>query len=279
MKKVSMKNQKILKKKLSRKKKILKKKGHKKKLEDVDDNIFLNNQNEEENKNQNENENKEQISNLEQNNQNEENNNANKNAEFTNGKIIISNPEFDENSMQLEEELQSQSKSKSALEQESETKKKKTKKVLKKNKIKINLLSENEHEQDSIYNPIISINDFNIIINKNCLTENLFPQGHPNLEYIELNKHTDLSDNTGKANKNKLQKYKNKNIISINYHNIVINKSIDKDYFSNKKEKEKELLEKNNINNNNINNNENKKKEEKNNEINNLIKNVRYIQY
>ena len=44
-------------------------------------------------------------------------------AEFTNGKIIISNPEFDENSMQLEEELQSQSKSKSALEQESETKK------------------------------------------------------------------------------------------------------------------------------------------------------------
>ena len=243
-----------IKKKVIKKKKILKKKGHKKKLENVDDNIFLNNQNEEENKNQNENENKEQISNLEQNNQNEENNNANKNAEFTNGKIIISNPEFDENSMQLEEELQSQSKSKSALEQESETKKKKTKKVLKKNKIKINLLSENEHEQDSIYNPIISINDFNIIINKNCLTENLFPQGHPNLEYIELNKHTDLSDNTGKANKNKLQKYKNKNIISINYHNIVINKSIDKDYFSNKKEKEKELLEKNNINNNNINN-------------------------
>ena len=129
--------------------------------------------------------------------------------------------------MQLEEELQSQSKSKSALEQESETKKKKTKKVLKKNKIKINLLSENEHEQDSIYNPIISINDFNIIINKNCLTENLFPQGHPNLEYIELNKHTDLSDNTGKANKNKLQKYKNKNIISINYHNIVINNLIE----------------------------------------------------
>ena len=211
-------DEKIEKNKVGRKKKEIKKKGRKKKLEKIDDNIFLDNPTPEANTNLNK--------------QEESDNNKN-NAEFLNGKIIISNPEFEENNnniknntMDLEEENQSQKEKDSDYENIS--KPKKTKKP--KTKIKININTETEDVVDN-YNPNVTIDDkYNITINKSCLTEILFPTNHPNLEYIELNKNTDNLMNIGKTRKSKLAKPDNKNIISINYHSIVINKKINKDF-------------------------------------------------
>ena len=249
--------EKINKKKFGKKKKDIKKKGRKKKLENVDDNIFLDNPNQETNSNQ--------I-------QQEENDNKNKNnnAEFCNGKIIISNPEFEDNNMELEEENQNYQ-NKSQIEEESEYDKssKKSKKSRKeKNKIKININPETD--EVNLYNSNISIDEnMNITINKNCLTENLFPKNNSNLEYIEINKNAAKNLIIGKTRKGKIIEKKskpdNKNIISINYHSIVINKNIDKEFMQKEEPKEKprinnkviddEISINNNINNSNINNN------------------------
>ena len=249
--------EKINKKKFGKKKKDIKKKGRKKKLENVDDNIFLDNPNQETNSNQ-----------IQQ--EENDNNNKNNNAEFCNGKIIISNPEFEDNNMELEEENQNYQ-NKSQIEDESEYDKssKKSKKSRKeKNKIKININPETD--EVNLYNSNISIDEnMNITINKNCLTENLFPKNNSNLEYIEINKNAAKNLIIGKTRKGKLieKKYKpdNKNIISINYHSIVINKNIDKEFMQKEEPKEKprinnkviddEISINNNINNSNINNN------------------------
>ena len=249
--------EKINKKKLGKKKKDIKKKGRKKKLENVDDNIFLDNPNQETNSNQ-----------IQQ--EENDNNNKNNNAEFCNGKIIISNPEFEDNNMELEEENQNYQ-NKSQIEEESEYDKssKKSKKSRKeKNKIKININPETD--EVNLYNSNISIDEnMNITINKNCLTENLFPKNNSNLEYIEINKNAAKNLIIGKTRKGKLIEKKskpdNKNIISINYHSIVINKNIDKEFMQKEEPKEKprinnkviddEISINNNINNSNINNN------------------------
>ena len=249
--------EKINKKKFGKKKKDIKKKGRKKKLENVDDNIFLDNPNQETNSNQ-----------IQQ--EENDNNNKNNNAEFCNGKIIISNPEFEDNNMELEEENQNYQ-NKSQIEEESEYDKssKKSKKSRKeKNKIKININPETD--EVNLYNSNISIDEnMNITINKNCLTENLFPKNNSNLEYIEINKNAAKNLIIGKTRKGKLIEKKskpdNKNIISINYHSIVINKNIDKEFMQKEEPKEKprinnkviddEISINNNINNSNINNN------------------------
>ena len=249
--------EKINKKKLGKKKKDIKKKGRKKKLENVDDNIFLDNPNQETNSNQ-----------IQQ--EENDNNNKNNNAEFCNGKIIISNPEFEDNNMELEEENQNYQ-NKSQIEEESECDKssKKSKKSRKeKNKIKININPETD--EVNLYNSNISIDEnMNITINKNCLTENLFPKNNSNLEYIEINKNAAKNLIIGKTRKGKIIEKKskpdNKNIISINYHSIVINKNIDKEFMQKEEPKEKprinnkviddEISINNNINNSNINNN------------------------
>ena len=249
--------EKINKKKFGKKKKDIKKKGRKKKLENVDDNIFLDNPNQETNSNQ-----------IQQ--EENDNNNKNNNAEFCNGKIIISNPEFEDNNMELEEENQNYQ-NKSQIEDESEYDKssKKSKKSRKeKNKIKININPETD--EVNLYNSNISIDEnMNITINKNCLTENLFPKNNSNLEYIEINKNAAKNLIIGKTRKGKLIEKKskpdNKNIISINYHSIVINKNIDKEFMQKEEPKEKprinnkviddEISINNNINNSNINNN------------------------
>ena len=249
--------EKINKKKLGKKKKDIKKKGRKKKLENVDDNIFLDNPNQETNSNQ-----------IQQ--EENDNNNKNNNAEFCNGKIIISNPEFEDNNMELEEENQNYQ-NKSQIEEESEYDKssKKSKKSRKeKNKIKININPETD--EVNLYNSNISIDEnMNITINKNCLTENLFPKNNSNLEYIEINKNAAKNLIIGKTRKGKIIEKKskpdNKNIISINYHSIVINKNIDKEFMQKEEPKEKprinnkviddEISINNNINNSNINNN------------------------
>ena len=249
--------EKINKKKFGKKKKDIKKKGRKKKLENVDDNIFLDNPNQETNSNQ-----------IQQ--EENDNNNKNNNAEFCNGKIIISNPEFEDNNMELEEENQNYQ-NKSQIEEESEYDKssKKSKKSRKeKNKIKININPETD--EVNLYNSNISIDEnMNITINKNCLTENLFPKNNSNLEYIEINKNAAKNLIIGKTRKGKIIEKKskpdNKNIISINYHSIVINKNIDKEFMQKEEPKEKprinnkviddEISINNNINNSNINNN------------------------
>ena len=249
--------EKINKKKFGKKKKDIKKKGRKKKLENVDDNIFLDNPNQETNSNQ-----------IQQ--EENDNNNKNNNAEFCNGKIIISNPEFEDNNMELEEENQNYQ-NKSQIEDESEYDKssKKSKKSRKeKNKIKININPETD--EVNLYNSNISIDEnMNITINKNCLTENLFPKNNSNLEYIEINKNAAKNLIIGKTRKGKIIEKKskpdNKNIISINYHSIVINKNIDKEFMQKEEPKEKprinnkviddEISINNNINNSNINNN------------------------
>ena len=249
--------EKINKKKFGKKKKDIKKKGRKKKLENVDDNIFLDNPNQETNSNQ-----------IQQ--EENDNNNKNNNAEFCNGKIIISNPEFEDNNMELEEENQNYQ-NKSQIEEESECDKssKKSKKSRKeKNKIKININPETD--EVNLYNSNISIDEnMNITINKNCLTENLFPKNNSNLEYIEINKNAAKNLIIGKTRKGKIIEKKskpdNKNIISINYHSIVINKNIDKEFMQKEEPKEKprinnkviddEISINNNINNSNINNN------------------------
>ena len=249
--------EKINKKKFGKKKKDIKKKGRKKKLENVDDNIFLDNPNQETNSNQ-----------IQQ--EENDNNNKNNNAEFCNGKIIISNPEFEDNNMELEEENQNYQ-NKSQIEEESEYDKssKKSKKSRKeKNKIKININPETN--EVNLYNSNISIDEnMNITINKNCLTENLFPKNNSNLEYIEINKNAAKNLIIGKTRKGKIIEKKskpdNKNIISINYHSIVINKNIDKEFMQKEEPKEKprinnkviddEISINNNINNSNINNN------------------------
>ena len=226
-------DEKISKNKVGRKKKEFKKKGRKKKLEKIDDNIFLDNPTPDTNTNLNKPE--------------EPDNNKN-NAEFLNGKIIISNPEFEENNnsinnniMDLEEENQSQKEKDSDYENISKIKK--TKKPKTKIKININTATEDVDNVDN-YNPNVTIDDkYNITINKNCLTELLFPMNHPNLEYIELNKNTNNLMNVGKTRKSKLAKPDNKNIISINYHSIVINKKIDKDFMP----KEKNTIKNNKI--------------------------------
>ena len=249
--------EKINKKKFGKKKKDIKKKGRKKKLENVDDNIFLDNPNQETNSNQ-----------IQQ--EENDNNNKNNNAEFCNGKIIISNPEFEDNNMELEEENQNYQ-NKSQIEEESDYDKssKKSKKSRKeKNKIKININPETD--EVNLYNSNISIDEnMNITINKNCLTENLFPKNNSNLEYIEINKNAAKNLIIGKTRKGKIIEKKskpdNKNIISINYHSIVINKNIDKEFMQKEEPKEKprinnkviddEISINNNINNSNINNN------------------------
>ena len=238
------------KKKFGKKKKDIKKRGRKK-LEKIDDNIFLDNPTPE----------TDTILNKQ-----EESDNKNNNAEFLNGKIIISNPEFEENNnMELEGENQSKKEQESDYDNTSKTKKLKKQK----NKIKIKINQEKEEanlNKNSNKNVIIDENN-NIIINKSCLTEILFPNGNPKLEYIELNKNVGNITNVGKTRKSKMNsKPDNKNIISINYHSIVINKSIDKDFMPKGEEKKKmnkvinddeeEINENNKINkiNNNISN-------------------------
>ena len=236
-------DEKINKNKSTKTKKDFKKKGKKKKQEKIDDNIFLNNPTQEENSNLN---------------KEEESDNINNNAEFHNGKIIINNPEFDENNndnMELEEENQIIKEKESDHENKS-IKSKKAKKE--KTKIKININTETEEVE--LTNPNITIDEhYNMIINKNCLTENLFPKRNPNLEYIEINKNFDNSINKGKTRKSKMSKPDNKNIISINYNSIVINKNIDKDFMSKEEKKTKNnkiITDEDSLNNNsNINNN------------------------
>ena len=217
--------EKISKKKVGRKKKEMKKKGRKK-LEKIDDNIFLDNPIQETNDNLNEN-------------KPEESDNIKNNAEFLNGKIIISNPEFEENNinnneMELEEENQSQKEPGSHFNILLKPKKEKKEKT----KIKININTETDDAK--YYNPNVTIDDkFNININKSCLTELLFPANHPNLEYIELNKNSENMMDFGKTRKSKLRKPDNKNIISINYHTIVINKRIDKEFMPKEENKNK----------------------------------------
>ena len=251
-------DEKIEMKKVGRKKKELKKRGRKKKQEPIDDNIFLNNPIPEANT--------DQI-------KKEESYNNEKSAEFRNGKIIISNPEFDDNiinnNLELKEkENQSKIEEESDFDKSSKSKTKKLKKSKKeKNKIKININPETNEAE--LLNSNVTIDDnLNIIINKNCLTEILFPMNHPNLECIEINKNIDTGMNIGKTRK----KTDNKNIISINYHSIIINKNIDKDFMPKEKIKKKtnnkiiddESSNENsnsNINIKNINNNINSNKE------------------
>ena len=210
-------DEKIEKKKVGRKKKELKKRGRKKKQEKADDNIFLNNPIPEANT--------DQI-------KSDESDNNENTAAFRNGKIIISNPEFDDNNninnnMELEEkENQSKIEEESEFDKSSKSKTKKLKKSKKeKNKIKININPETN--EAVLLNSNVTVDEnLNITINKSCLTEVLFPMNHPNLEYIEINKNVDNGMNIGKTRK----KTDNKNIISINYHSIVINKNIDKDF-------------------------------------------------
>ena len=218
-------DEKIEKKKAGRKKKELKKRGRKKKQEKTDDNIFLNEAIQETNT--------DQI-------KNDESNNNDNTAEFRNGKIIISNPEFDDNNINNNLELE-EKESQRNIEEESDfdkSSKSKTKKLKKnkkeKNKIKININPET-NEAELLNSNVTVDENLNIIINKNCLTEILFPMNHPNLEYIEINKNVDTGMNIGKTRK----KTDNKNIISINYHSIVINKNIDKDFMPKEETKKK----------------------------------------
>ena len=218
-------DEKIEKKKVGRKKKELKKRGRKKKQEKTDDNIFLNEAIPETNT--------DQI-------KNDESNNNDNTAEFRNGKIIISNPEFDDNNINNNLELE-EKESQRNIEEESDfdkSSKSKTKGLKKnkkeKNKIKININPET-NEAELLNSNVTVDENLNIIINKNCLTEILFPMNHPNLEYIEINKNVDTGMNIGKTRK----KTDNKNIISINYHSIVINKNIDKDFMPKEETKKK----------------------------------------
>ena len=218
-------DEKIEKKKDGRKKKELKKRGRKKKQEKTDDNIFLNEAIPETNT--------DQI-------KNDESNNNDNTAEFRNGKIIISNPEFDDNNINNNLELE-EKESQRNIEEESDfdkSSKSKTKGLKKnkkeKNKIKININPET-NEAELLNSNVTVDENLNIIINKNCLTEILFPMNHPNLEYIEINKNVDTGMNIGKTRK----KTDNKNIISINYHSIVINKNIDKDFMPKEETKKK----------------------------------------
>ena len=218
-------DEKIEKKKAGRKKKELKKRGRKKKQEKTDDNIFLNEAIPETNT--------DQI-------KNDESNNNDNTAEFRNGKIIISNPEFDDNNINNNLELE-EKESQRNIEEESDfdkSSKSKTKGLKKnkkeKNKIKININPET-NEAELLNSNVTVDENLNIIINKNCLTEILFPMNHPNLEYIEINKNVDTGMNIGKTRK----KTDNKNIISINYHSIVINKNIDKDFMPKEETKKK----------------------------------------
>ena len=231
----------ISKKKKGFAKKNIKKKGRKKKPEKIDDNIFLNNPNQEENSNQIKEE--------------ESNNNVDNNAEFKNGKIIISNPEFEENNMELEEESDY---TKSIKSNKSKKKKKE------KNKIKINISPETDEAE--LYNPNITIDKFsNITINKSCLTENLFPTKHPNLEYIEINKNIDVGMNIGKTRKSKMNDYLDEKNEKNNNKNM-FNEFTPKN--ENKKKNNKKIIEDDEIsNNNNIINDNNKINETKNNEL------------
>ena len=243
-------DEKINKNKTTKTKKEFKKKGKKKKLEKIDDNIFLNNQTQEENTNIN---------------KQEESDNVNNNAEFLNGKIIINNPEFDENNidnMELDEENQIKKEKEKESDYENKSLKSLKSKKGKKQKTKIKIKINTETEQVDLGNPNVTIDEnYNITINKNCLTENLFQKRNPNLEYIEINKNFDSSINKGKTRKSKLSKPDNKNIISINYHSIVINKSIDKDFMPKEETKTKNnkiITDEDSLNNvNNINNNVN----------------------
>ena len=221
-------------------KKNIKKKGKKKKQEKIDDNIFLNNPTNEENLNQiNE----------------EESNNVDNKAEFKNGKIIISNPEFEENNMELEEESE-YNKSIKSTKSIKTPKSKKNKKEKNKIKISINPIT----DEAELYNPNLTIdNNLNIItIKKSCLTENLFPKQHPNLEYIEINKNIDIGMNIGKTRKSKMN-------YNLNEKNN--NKNIFKDLTpknENKKKYNKKIIEDDEISsNNNILNDNNKNSESK----------------
>ena len=235
----------ISKKKKAFKKKDIKKKGKKKKTEKVDDNIFLNNQTQEENSNQN----KEEES-------NKSNTNIDNNAEFRNGKIIISNPEFEENNMDLEEDSEyNNNKSIKSNKSMKSNKSKKNKKG--KNKIKININPETDSVE--LFNPNVTIDkNLNITINKICFTENLFPKSHPNLEYIEINKNIDMNMNIGKTRKSKMN-------YNLNEKNN--NKNIFKDLTpknENKKKYNKKIIEDDEISsNNNILNDNNKNSESK----------------
>ena len=236
----------ISKKKKAFKKKDIKKKGKKKKTEKVDDNIFLNNQTQEENSNQN----KEEES-------NKSNTNIDNNAEFRNGKIIISNPEFEENNMDLEEDSEyNNNKSIKSNKSMKSNKSKKNKKG--KNKIKININPETDSVE--LFNPNVTIDkNLNITINKICFTENLFPKSHPNLEYIEINKNIDMNMNIGKTRKSKMN-------YNLNEKNN--NKNIFKDFTpkqENKKKNNNKIIEDDDISSNtNIINDTNKNSEIKN---------------